>query len=385
MSKTLNLTEYSPNFNDPRVRKKAAAVLDWCDSLRLFKRGKIVHHETLTKVFGNRSQGGLAQWLFSNLLTQTGHYQPGKTSFSYRLKEQGYKKVHRLLGSTPKTDEEMAKDVYAPIISGEEAPEYKDSGTRRYHPVQNVKRDIRAKIFAGWWDYDIETCAPTLVHQFVITAKWHTPKSENDFPALTRLIQDKHTVRSEISSLTGLDIQSVKELLSAVFFRGNPAPSHKAGMFRILGRDVVKHLMFLNDPYVKQLRDDVRRLWVKAILYDRFAQANDEFFQAKKVKKRPSRSAKKRMSIYLSLERKVIQVLENAIERQGIPLVLVHDGFMTKDRVDKAELIQVVKDKTGFDVKLSEIHLGSGLIADDEPDVEDVIRGDQGEDDQEES
>jgi hypothetical protein len=29
--------------------------------------------------------------------------------------------------------------------------------------------------------------------------------------------------------------------------------------------------------------------------------------------------------------------------------------------------------------------LGSGLIADDEPDVEDVIRGDQGEDDQEES
>jgi len=102
-----------------------------------------------------------------------------------------------------------------------------------------------------------------------------------------------------------------------------------------------------------------------------------------KVKKRPSKSAKKRMSIYLSLERKVIQALEDAIERQGIPLVLVHDGFMTKDRVDQAELIRIVKDKTGFDVKLSEVHLGSDLIADDEPDVEDVIRGDQGEDDQE--
>jgi hypothetical protein len=117
-------------------------------------------------------------------------------------------------------------------------PEYKDKGNRRYHPVQNVKREVRRKAFDGWWDCDIEACAPTLIQQFVTRSKWFTGTG---FPARERMINEKHKVRSEVAALTGIDLQSVKELLSAVFFRGNPAPSHKAGMFRILGGDSGKY------------------------------------------------------------------------------------------------------------------------------------------------
>lgn len=381
MSKTLNLTEYTPNFNDPRVRKKAIAVLDWCDSLRLFKKGKIVHHDTLTEVFGNRSQRGLAKWLYSNLLTQTGHYMPGTTSYSYYLNERGYKKVHRLLGSEPKAENEIIKEVYAPIISGVEKPEYKDSGTRRYHPIQNVKRDIRAEIFAGWWDYDIENCAPTLIHQFVTTAWWDVPISKNEYPALIRLIEDKQAVREEIAKLTELDIQSVKKLLTAVFFRGNPAPSNKAGIFRILGLDIVKHQTFLNHPYIKQLRDDVLRLWSKAILYDELITKN-----LKNLEEAPSLAPKKRltrrrMSIYLSLERQVIHAIEEVLNEKAVPFINVHDGFMTKTRVQKRLLIDRVKEKTGFSIKLSEKCLSPMTVTESDPDVLETMKGDIGDED----
>lgn len=382
MASQLQISTYKPNFKDPRVRRKAEAVLKWCDGLRLFKNGRVVHHDILTEVFGNRSQGGLSEWLYVNLLAQSGHYQPGKRSFSYRLKERGYQKVHGLLGSTPPTEVEVVKDQYASFVSGSEQLVYKDRGDRRYHPIQNIKRDIRRKVFAGWWDYDIEACAPTLIHQFVITSRWYEPRSTNDFPALTRLISDKQAVRREIGDLTGLDAQAVKELLSAVFFRGNPAPSHKAGMFRILGGDIERHARFLQNPYVKQLRDDVRRLWSKATLFDRIDRGTGSLFDSRKAVKRPSKTAKLRMSIYLSLERRVIQVLEDEIAQQKVPLILMHDGFMVRQRLRVNELEKLVRDKTGFSVRLSEVRLAEDQDLDEEADLERVMRGDDGEADE---
>jgi hypothetical protein len=379
MASQLQLSTYKPNFNDPRVRRKVEAVLKWCDGLRLFKNGRVVHHDKLTEVFGNRSQGGLSEWLYVNLLAQSGHYQPGKRSFSYRLKERGYQKVHGLLGSTPPTEVEVIKDQYSAVVSGDEQPVYKDRGDRRYHPIQSIKRDIRRKVFAGWWDYDIEACAPTLMHQFVITSKWYKPRSANDFPALTRLISEKQTVRREIGELTGLELQAVKELLSAVFFRGNPAPSHKAGMFRILGGDFERHAKFLGNPFVKQLRDDAKRLWSKAILYDRIEQGKAAVFEGRKAVKRPSKNSRLRMSIYLSLERRVIQVLEDEIARQKVSLILMHDGFMVRQRLKVDELEKVVKDKTGFSVRLSEVRLAEDQDLDEEADLECLMRGDDGE------
>lgn len=382
MASQIQLTTYKPNFNDPRVRRKAEAVLKWCDGLRLFKNGRVVHHDKLTEVFGNRSQGGLSEWLYVNLLAQSGHYQPGKRSFSYRLKERGYQKVHGLLGSTPPTEVEVVNGQYASFVSGNEQLVYKDRGDRRYHPIQNVRRDIRRKVFAGWWDYDIEACAPTLIHQFVVTSKWYEPRSANDFPALTRQITEKHEVRREIGNLTGLDAKEVKNLLNAVLFRGNPAPSHKAGMFRILGGDFEKHARFLGDPFVKQLRDDAKRLWSKAILYDRIEQGKAAVFEGRKGIKRPAKNSRLRMSIYLSLERRVIQALEDEIARHKVPLILMHDGFMARQRLNVAELEKVVKDQTGFSVRLSEVRLAEDQDLDEEADLERLMRGDDGEADE---
>lgn len=379
MRSKLLLTTYKPNFNDPRVRRKAEAVLRWCDGMRAFKAGKIVHHDTLTEVFGNRSQGGLSEWLYMNLLSQVGHYEPGKRSFSYRLKESGYKKIHELLGSTPPTEVEVVKQQFSSLIAGIEEPAYKDNGSRRFHPIQNIKRNIRREVFADWWDYDIEACAPTLIHQFVTTSRWHQAIGGNDFPAVDRLINEKDIVRSEISACTGLEPQKVKELLSAIFFRGNPAPSPKAGIFRLLGSDIEKHHRFLNLPFIIQLRDDCHRLWIKATLFDGFERASGQLFEGKILPRRPKKAARLRMAIYLSLERKVIQVIEDEVSEQKVPFLLMHDGLMAQRRLDKSTLESKVRERLGFTVRLSESFLGEQDDLEGEVDPDQIMRGDEGE------
>jgi hypothetical protein len=374
MASTLKLATYEPNFNDPRVKERARAVLAWCDALKLSKNGRPVHHDELFEVLGNPGRG-LGRWLFVNLLTQTGSYQPGKWSFSYKLKQRGYEKVYGLLNAKPPTEVDVVVRVYGPLIRGEVAPKYKDEGNRRYHPIQNIKRDVRHKSFSGWWDYDIEASAPTLVHQFVTMSKWFNGKP---FPALERLINEKHKVRAEVAALTELDLQPVKELLSAVFFRGNPAPSHKAGMFRILGGDFERHQRFVTAPFIKQLRSDARRLWLLADAYDKIGRAGAMLFDGAKPSRRPAKATRRRMAIYLSLERQVMQVIEDEVVKQKVPMILMHDGFMARDRLGVSELVSAVKDKTGYSIRLSEVRLGSDQGSDKEPDAVALMKGDPG-------
>ncbi len=353
-------------------------MLKWCDALKLSKNGRPVHHDKLFEVFSNPGRG-LGQWLFVNLLTQTGSYQPGKRSFSYKVKERGYQKVYGLLNAMPPTEVDVVTREYGPLIRGEAAPEYKDTGNRRYHPIQNIRRDVRHKAFAGWWDYDIETSAPTLMHQFVTKSKWFDGKG---FPALERLINDKRQVRAEVAALTGLEAQPVKELLSAVFFRGNPAPSHKAGMFRILGGDYERHHRFVTAPLIKELRADVRRLWLLADQFDKNERASQVLFNGVKPSRRPAKATSRRMAIYLSLERKVMQVIEVEVGRQKVPMILIHDGFMSKDRLDLSKLVLAVRNQTGYSIRLSEVKFGSEQVQEEDLDVFALMRGDPGEDDE---
>jgi hypothetical protein len=94
--------------------------------------------------------------------------------------------------------------------------------------------------------------------------------------------------------------------------------------------------------------------------------------------KEASKSSQKRMKLYLSLERIVMDAMAAQFP-VDLPVVLIHDGFMSKHRLDVAVLEKAVLDKTGFAIRLSEMQLvGTGLV-DDKIDVEDVIQNDAGE------
>jgi hypothetical protein len=84
------------------------------------------------------------------------------------------------------------------------------------------------------------------------------------------------------------------------------------------------------------------------------------------------------MKLYLSLERMVMDAMAAQFP-VDLSVVLIHDGFMSKQRLDVALLEKAVLNKTGFVIRLSEMQLvGTGQV-DDKIDVEAVIQNDVGE------
>lgn len=184
MTTTLCLNTYTPNINDPRIKRRISTVLEWCAPLLVTKkRVRSIHNSEIRKVFGNISKP-CGRWLYSNLLVQTGSYTPAHHSYSYRLNEAGYDKLCALMDVQTATSAEVAAELYAAIISGDEAAVYTDKGGRRYHSIQNVRKEDKKVIFSGWWDYDIDSCAATLAHQYAREHyRWVNPETtEEPFP-----------------------------------------------------------------------------------------------------------------------------------------------------------------------------------------------------------
>jgi hypothetical protein len=143
------------------------AVLDFCKPLLLQKKAKPISSAALTKAFGNQTSGNLSKYLRYKLLQQEGNYKPGHHSFSYTLKRDGYAELEAVVGRASREDREIAVELYGPIAAGVERPVYTEPtvGARHYHAVQNLPKSVRAELFNGWFDYDIEAAAPSLVYQ----------------------------------------------------------------------------------------------------------------------------------------------------------------------------------------------------------------------------
>jgi len=382
MIPNLKLSTYNPNFDNALVRKKTKAVLTWCDEMRLSKRARTIRHTEIRKVFGNPNQEGLSQWLVANLLIRNGFYIPGKRSFSYRLNADGYKKVYGKLNEFIPSEIEVAQRRYGALVNGDEDPAYTEKDSRRYHPIQNLRRDIRKQLYAGWWDYDIEACAPTLVYQYAVRQYRFVRNDDGipfPFPSVAKYVQEKTAVRAYITSLTGLGEQETKELVQAMFFEARYSPNPKAGIFKKLNCNRPLYDRFVKDPFVAAFRKDVKDMW-------RWARQRDVYERGQKIweGKMPSpadpKASKHRIAIYTNLERQVIDAMLdhlNFSSDKKLRVHLMHDGFMSDGRLDVNLLVEAVAVKTGYAVKVKEVQVGLlPDISDEDPDPEEIFDND---------
>lgn len=371
MTKPLTLTT-PPNINDPRVRRAVIGALEWCEPLLTAKWPKRISSGQIRKALGNTSSNRVADWLKANLLTKVGGYEVGVKSNSFRLNTEGFDRLHVLLGLEPPTVIDVLRRQYADVLAGAEL-EYKDTGTRRYNDFQNIRRDDRRTLCEGWWDYDIETCAPTLVHQYAVEGRRTIfGEGPEPFPAVARLVSDKAAVRAEVMALAGLSLKDAKGLLTMLFFRANTSPFPGNAFFSLLRRDPVLRQQVLDDPFISQFRMEVELIWMFATSH------NDREYRAgrlagHKLIDRQEKPSKRRMQIYLELEREVINVIEEQLAAAGTGKILMHDGFMSRQRCEVSALEKAVKDRTSFDIRISEQQLIQSVEQDADPDVEEVM------------
>jgi hypothetical protein len=350
----LVLTQYKPNLNDPRVKKRVQQALAWCESLELERRPKSIHHGKLREIFGNTGRNP-GRWLLTKLLRQVGGYARGQFSFSYVLNVEGYERVHAMCGTERRSASEIVAEKYAGIISGTETVEYVDHGDRRYHPIQNLKREVRANHFDGWWDYDIEACAPTLIYQYVSVGQeegWGTKW----LPTVRRLVHDKSGMRTHVKELTNLDDGTVKRLINGLFFQMVLSPNSACLAFQLLGQNVELLYRLRSDPLIKAIRREVRFMWnVAASRYAlEVARASIKEWRPRSIsEKKP----KLRSLIYRKLERQVMEAMETVLPDSRKGCILMHDGFLIKDRADVEVLERTVLERTGYRIRLKEAQL----------------------------
>lgn len=369
MTKELVLSTYRPNFNDPRVRDRVKRALDFCKPLLVRTKPKRISSQVLARVFGSLG-GQLSARLRYKLLQQESWYRPGVHSSTYSLKREGYAELARSVGQPVQTELEVAQELYGGIASGTVKLEYTEPtpGARRYHPVQNLKKDLRAKVFNGWFDCDIEAAAPTLLYQMATKVRkvLRPDIAGEHFPALAQLVMNRTNVRKHVADLAGVELSVAKNVVNGLLFCAGLVANDKQEIFRLLKRDGVAIERLRSDPFVQAFQADMRLVW-QALLLREAA----EFERAKScgedaVKKRTIGS--RRMGIYLRVEREVMNVIEEALEQDGFLPILIHDGFMVRERCDVERLQKAVKAKTGYEIRLAESRFGQpGPTLPDDP------------------
>lgn len=358
--KLLILRKYVLKPEQPRVRARIEGVLQFCKPYFLVRKPTPIASATLTKVFGNQNSPQAAR-LRAMTLEQSGTYKPKVHSYSYRVKRKGYNDLAILIGMPPQTDAEMATELYGGIAAGNEIPEYTEptKGARRYHAVQNLPKSLRAEVFKGWFDYDIEAAAPTLVYQLAssVYRKLSPERTDVPYPSVKKLVDDRTAVRQHIADVAGVDFTTAKGVVVALFFGAKLVPHEKQAIFRLVSsdRDVIAKLK--NDPFVKAFRRDVSAMWV-LLLMDENARNGVQGFRTGVVVPKPETKSKQRMAMYLRLERQVIDVVEAELLRDGAVPVLIHDGFMVQGKINKARFESAIQRETGFVIRLAEAQVG---------------------------
>ncbi len=377
MTKKLELSRYKPNFADPRVIKRVDTVLAFCRPMLLEKRARRISSEVLVQHFGAMSSR-LSMRLRHKLLQQEDSYSVGKCPFSYSVKRDGYLEMAAAIGVEVGSTTQVAQSLFGGIADGTEVITYKETtpGLRRYHPVQNLSKAIRAQVFKGWYDYDIEAAAPTLVYGLAHDVHMRVSGERKivPYPTVAQLVDDRASVRSHIAQVADVDLKVAKSIVTALFFGAKLIPHSKQAIFKLVGGDKSIMQRLDDDPFLKAYRDDISTMWM-ILLGNKEIQSlldNPDISDALgKIAEN-----RRRMHLYLRLERLVMDVVVEELGKYGDTPVLIHDGFMVKRQVDVKALEIAVLEKTGMSIRFSETVIGvsSECVLDSpEFDVEELI------------
>ena len=234
---------------------------------------------------------------------------------------------------------------------------------RLLHPLQNMKREYRAELFKGWYSYDIQACAPTILAQLYNRLEPNEP-----LPNIQIFLQNREEIREEIAKQTGVESVSIKRVINGMFF-GQTIPTDKQARWDISTKKQEENFKFslintigpvatekllTNELFyaivlecqIKIMRRLSRRLRAMTTL----SKEGRELVNAagcKKVMKRwnPRQAV---AHTYFGFERQVINVVSEYLGERGINFLLIHDGWLTDKPIETKELKALIVDTIGF-------------------------------------
>lgn len=350
------------NLSKKSVQKRALKVINWIELQ--FNKGQVrpVSKIELFDIFGNTSREP-AKSLKAMLLEVADPYYNMQTGqcIKYRVKTLELETLKQQLGLTDFTPT-MPKHTEQQIASGDF--EYTEKSNRLFNPLQYIPRKYRdpAMAAAGYrWDYDIEAAAPTLLYQYaqrLYQQQWlaldlkqqrrrnHTFKCAH----IESYINDRSSIRKEISARTNISEGIIKYVINAVFQGGVIGCQRENKIFMELNYDYKAIISLRNDPFMIELRKEIKSLW--AIISEEIPKRY--LIDKNGLRRRCKLSGRDKSGVYRDLEKQVGEVIQGYLKRDNNKHLWIHDGWLSKRKVYSEELIGEVKRKTGYLIKLSE-------------------------------
>ena len=217
-------------------------------------------------------------------------------------------------------------DFNIPYFNGDEG---------RLHSIFTyMSKELRNEYFIDWYDYDIEASMPTIISQ---AAKAHylfeTPHIQN-------YINDKTEIRQKMATKLNLSLSKIKQLYNMPFF-GAAFPTIKQAQNPFINKKSRAMLDLVGLKNIQLLDDDVE-----------WHNYNKEINQLKKLFNNNI------WDIYFKIERLILDEIMNQMGFNNI--VPIHDGFISKSKINTNQLEEVIKCKTGIEIKIEEKQIKKG-------------------------
>ena len=351
---------YTPNFKDPRVRKRIESATAWARACVSTTKPHQWGTRYLDKMLGHQTNN-LGKYIRNTILIESNQYyqfvfndskvtrngERKNYNKQYVLNEVGISQLESAIGvsriptrvrihtwAKSKWDSELSTGTFR----------YEAKADRLWHPLQRVATDERTALFEQYGyrhDYDIETAAPTLLFQ---RACGLNHKLKHKTPYLQEYLLNKTQYREHVSQNLDVDPKTAKHIINGLF-AGATLRAYKS-IHELVDYDWAKLAWIKQDTQTINLRKDIKKMW-DAI--------KPELATVDPLSGKLNRlNARIKWREYFRLESLVMDVVRKYLTRTGNRFFSEHDGWRCHYTVNLQELEQVVRTKTGYVIKFSE-------------------------------
>ena len=226
--------------------------------------------------------------------------------------------------------------------------EQKSSGrlTEVLFSIQSTQREVLSAALDGHWDYDLNNA------HFSFLSAW-AKRLDKTTPVVDDYLRNKKAIRAEVAAHCDSEIDLIKECLIALLY-GAPLSSNPdfAQIPQKLG--VEKARLFANHPFVKSLKKEISEL-SSVVVADthstRGCYVNAMGIEAPQFEKKNSTFN----LLCHALQGVEALTLKAVVNEHGEDILLcMHDGWVSRRRLNCSKLQDLIFEATGFELEIEE-------------------------------
>jgi hypothetical protein len=346
--------EYQPNFGNRAVRRRIQQALLFVQSYVSTTRPQWLSSRYIDRYFG-QGQKPLSRYLRRKLLicVDTRYNKELGQCKQYIACAQGREFLQGQLAAyaQPEVRPALTALKHLPELASGQF-QYRDISQRLYHPVQNIRRDLKRQLLGQWHylhTYDIVCSCPTLIMEYCLQL------GSEEYPnAIRTYIDQRSRIRQRIAQECELTEQQVKQIILGLF-QGAIISNYTGGLiYRAVGGDPARIAWLRQDLFLQELRADIRMCWSVIAQTQPRRTRTDRTGRQRRI----PLTGRTKTAIYRDLERRVLDAVRGYLGGQDQRFFLEHDGWSCERPVDTAELVDFVREQTGFRIQIDYEFIG---------------------------